>query len=168
MTNVTRKSVLMRALLALAVTCAVLAPTAPAAAQQLPFTPPKGWTQQEPPAGFLGLWVKPAGDNSYAQTINVYGHSFDGSLSDFYAFSIRALKKRFPGGDVAVSQDTTVCGGRAAKYISYAVNTNAGPMIVEQIMTVSKGNAYFVTYIRLAGQESDANARHSMTTICGI
>jgi hypothetical protein len=48
------------------------------------------------------------------------------------------------------------------------VSTSAGPLIVEQIMTVEKAVAYVVTYVRLASQPSDAAARQSMTTICGI
>lgn len=147
--------------------CAVAALASPAAAHQPPFVPPAGWVLAPRPAGFVGKWVKP-GDAVYQQNISVLGHAFTGSLDDFYAVAIKQLKAEFPGGDIAVSQDATVCGSTPAKYVSYGLSTSEGPMIVEQMITVENGAAYVVTYARLASQDSDHAARQSMTTICGV
>jgi hypothetical protein len=156
-----------RAMIALAAACAMLAPLSQAGAQGLPFKPPKGWTPVQVPAALIGKWVKPGSDD-FHQNISVYGHPFQGTLDDYYSIDIRSLKSHYPGGDIAVSQDTTVCGGRPAKYVSYGLSTTAGPLIVEQIMTIEQAVAYVVTYVRLASQTSDPAARQSMTTICGI
>jgi hypothetical protein len=156
-----------RSLIALAAACAMLAPLSQAGAQGLPFKPPKGWTPVQVPAGLIGKWVKPGSDD-FHQNMSVYGHPFQGTLDDYYSIDIRSLKSHYPGGDIAVSQDTTVCGDHPAKYVSYGLSTTAGPLIVEQIMTVEQAVAYVVTYVRLASQPSDSAARQSMTTICGI
>src|ERR1700681_1105133 len=158
---------LKRTMIALAATCAVFAPLSPAAAQGLPFKPPKGWVPVHAPAGIIGKWIKPGSDD-FHQSVNVYGHPYQGTLDDYYVINLRSLKAHYPGGEIAVSQDTTVCGDPPAKYVSYGLSTNTGPLIVEQIMTVEKSVAYVVTYVRLASQASDAAARHAMTTICGI
>jgi hypothetical protein len=156
-----------RALIALAAAFAMLAPLSAASAQGLPFKPPKGWVPVQVPAGFIGKWIKP-GSNDFHQNVSVYGHPFQGTLDDYYAVDIHSLKSHYPGGEIAVSQDTTVCGDHPAKYVSYGLSTTAGPLIVEQIMTVERAVAYVVTYVRLANQSSDPVARQSMTTICGI
>jgi hypothetical protein len=156
-----------RIVVTLAAACAMLAPLSQAGAQALPFKPPKGWTPVRVPAELIGKWIKPGSDD-FHQNISVYAHPFQGTLDDYYSIDIRSLKSHYPGGDIAVSQDTTVCGDHPAKYVSYGLNTTAGPLIVEQIMTVEQSIAYVVTYVRLASQTSDSAARQSMTTICGI
>ena len=147
--------------------CAAIAFAAPAASQQAPFLPPKGWVFSPPPAGFIGKWVKP-GSDAYKQNVSVLGHKFGGSLEDFYSIAIGQLKEKFPGGSIAVSQDATVCGDHPAKYVSYGLDSALGPMIIEQMDTVENGAAYIVTYARLATQDSDPAARDAMTTICGV
>jgi hypothetical protein len=149
------------------VLCATIALAAPAASQQAPFLPPKGWVLAPAPHEFIGKWIKP-GSDSYHQNVSVLGHKFGGSLDDFYSIAIGQLKEKFPGGAIAVSQDTTVCGDHPAKYVSYGLNSADGPMIIEQIDTVENGAAYVVTYARLATQDSDPAARDSMTSICGV
>jgi hypothetical protein len=147
--------------------CAAIALAAPAASQQAPFLPPKGWVLAPAPHEFIGKWIKP-GSDAYHQNVSVLGHKFGGSLDDFYSIAISQLKEKFPGGNIAVSQDTTVCGDHPAKYVSYGLNSADGPMIIEQMDTVENGAAYIVTYARLATQDSDQAARDSMTTICGV
>ncbi|HLJ83338.1 MAG TPA: hypothetical protein VKT51_04060 [Candidatus Eremiobacteraceae bacterium] len=147
--------------------CFTIALAAPAASHQAPFLPPKGWVFAAPPAGFIGKWIKP-GSDAYKQNVSVLGHKFDGSLADFHAIAIGQLREKFPGGTIAVNQDTTVCGDHPAKYVSYGLNSDIGPMIIEQIETVENGAAYIVTYARLATQDSDPAARDSLTTICGV
>jgi hypothetical protein len=161
------KSSPRRVLIALAAACAMFAPLSPATAQGLPFKPPKDWIPVQVPAGFIGKWVQPGSDD-FHQNVSVYGHPFQGTLDDYYAIDLHSLKSHYPGGEIAVSQDTTVCGDHPAKYVSYGLNSNAGPLIIEQIMTVEQAVAYVVTYVRLADQSSDPAARQSMTTICGI
>jgi hypothetical protein len=156
-----------RTLIAAFAACAMLAPLSSASAQGWPFKPPKGWVGVTVPASLLGKWVKP-GNETFHQSVSVYGHAFHGTLADYYVIDVRSLKAHYPGGDIAVSQDTTVCGGHSAKYVSYGLSTSAGPLIVEQVMTVENAVAYVVTYVRLASQSSDSAARQSMTTICGI
>lgn len=155
-----------RTLIALAATCATLAPLA-AGAQTVPFNPPKGWVEVAVPKGLIGKWVQP-GTDTFHQNMSVYAHKYDGTLAQYYAIDIKSLKTNYPGGDLAVSQDTTVCGYHAAKYISYGLDTSAGALIIEQIITVQNAVAYVVTYVRLASEASDPAARHSMTTMCGI
>jgi hypothetical protein len=156
-----------RTLIALAAACAMLAPLSQAGAQGLPFKPPTGWVPVHVPAGFIGKWIQP-GSEDFHQNVSVYAHPFQGTLDDYYAVDLHSLKSHYPGGEIAVSQDTTVCGNHPAKYVSYGLSTTAGPLIVEQIMTVEQAVAYVVTYVRLASQSSDPVARQSMTTICGI
>ncbi|HKW44101.1 MAG TPA: hypothetical protein VJN22_00505 [Candidatus Eremiobacteraceae bacterium] len=156
-----------RMLVAAAAACVVLAPLSTVSAQGLPFKPPKGWVPVKVPASLIGKWVNP-GNDEFHQSVSVYAHTYHGTLSDYYAIDVSSLKSHYPGGDIAVSQDTTVCGGHPAKYVSYGLNTSAGPLIVEQVMSVQKDVAYVVTYVRLASQNSDPAARQSLTTICGI
>jgi hypothetical protein len=156
-----------RTMIALVAACAMLAPLSQAGAQGLPFKPPKGWLPVQVPAGLIGKWIKPGRDD-FHQNVSVYGHPFHGTLDDYYSIDVRSLKSHYPGGEIAVSQDTTVCGNHSAKYVSYGLSTTAGPLIVEQIMTVEQAVAYVVTYVRLSSQQSDPAARQSMTTICGI
>src|ERR1700682_219658 len=156
-----------RAMIALASACAMLAPLSQAGAQGLPFKPPKGWVPVQVPAGFIGKWIKPGSDD-FHQNVSVYGHPFQGTLDDYYAVDLRSLKSHYPGGEIAVSQDTTVCGDHPAKYVSYGLSSTAGPLIIEQVMTVERAVPYVVTSVRLASQSSDSVARQSMTTICGI
>jgi len=155
-----------RAIIALAATYAILAPLA-AGAQDAPFNPPKGWVEVAVPKGLIGKWVQP-GTDTFHQNMSVYAHKYDGTLAQYYAIDVKSLRANYPGGDLAVSQDTTVCGYHAAKYISYGLNTSAGPLIIEQMITVNNSVAYVVTYVRLASEASDPAARHSMTTMCGI
>jgi hypothetical protein len=138
-----------------------------ASADGLPFKPPKGWVSVQVPAGLIGKWVEP-GDAGFHQSVSVYGHAFSGTLADYYVIDLKSLKAHYPGGDLAVSQDTTVCSDHPAKYVSYGLDTSAGALIVEQIMTVERSAAYVVTYVRLASQSPESAARDSMTTICGI
>jgi hypothetical protein len=152
---------------AIATACAMMAPLSSANAQDLPFLPPKGWVSVKVPTGLIGKWVKP-GVDTFHQNMSVYAHKYDGTLTQYYVIDVHSLEKNYPGGDLAVSEDTTVCSNHAAKYVSYGLNTNAGPLIVEQIMTVQKSIAYVVTYVRLASETSDPAARHAMTTMCGI
>ncbi len=147
--------------------CGALALAVPALPHQAPYVPPSGWVLAPAPAGFVGKWVKP-GDDTYRQNVSIVGHRFTGSLDDFYTIAIQQLRKEFPGGNIAVNEDTTVCVDNPAKYVSYALNTNDGAMIIEQIITVENGAAYILTYARLASQESDHAARQSMTTLCGV
>ena len=147
--------------------CAILAPLSSVKAHDLPFTPPKGWVAVTAPGNLIGKWVKP-GSDTFHQNMSVYAHKYSGSLAEYYVIDVRSLKTNYPGGDLAVSEDTTVCSSHPAKYVSYGLSTNAGPLIVEQIMTVQNSVAYVVTYVRLASQASDPAARHAMTTICGI
>jgi len=156
-----------RSVIAFAMAYAMLVPFSPASAQGLPFKPPKGWVGVAVPAGLIGKWVKP-GSETFHQSVSVYGHAFHGTLADYYVVDLRSLKAHYPGGDIAVSEDTTVCSGHPAKYVSYGLSTSAGPLIVEQVMTVENAVAYVVTYVRLASQSSDPVARQSMTTICGL
>ena len=156
-----------RIVFALAAACAMLAPLSSASSQELPFKPPKSWVPVQAPAGLIGKWVKP-GNDEFHQSVSVYAHAYSGTLAQYYVIDVKSLKAHYPGGDLAVSQDTTVCGDHPAKYLSYGLDTSAGPLIVEQIVSVQKAVAYVVTYVRLAGQPSDPVARQSMTTICGI
>ncbi|HEY5093704.1 MAG TPA: hypothetical protein VII69_01150 [Candidatus Eremiobacteraceae bacterium] len=155
-----------RTITALAATCAMLAPFS-AGAQDLPFKPPKGWVEVAVPKGLIGKWVQP-GTDTFHQNLSVYAHTYSGTLAQYYAIDIKSLKSHYPGGDLAVSQDTTVCGYHAAKYISYGLDTSAGALIIEQMITVNNSVAYVVTYVRLASEASDPAARQSMTTMCGI
>jgi len=156
-----------RTVVAVAAACAMLAPLSAVKAQDLPFIPPKGWVSVKVPPGLIGKWVQP-GVDTFHQNMSVYAHKYSGTLAEYYVIDVHSLKTNYPGGDLAVSQDTTVCGDHAAKYVSYGLNTNAGPLIVEQVMTVQKSIAYVVTYVRLAGERSDPVARQAMTTMCGI
>ena len=131
------------------------------------FNPPKGWVEVAVPKGLIGKWVQP-GTDTFHQNMSVYAHKYSGTLAQYYTIDIKSLKTNYPGGDLAVSQDTTVCGYHAAKYISYGLDTSAGALIIEQIITVQNSVAYVVTYVRLASEVSDPAARHSMTTMCGI
>lgn len=153
--------------LAIAAAMSIAAPLIPASADGLPFKPPKGWVPVHVPAGLIGKWVEP-GDAGFHQSVSVYAHAFSGTLADYYVVDLKSLKAHYPGGDIAVSQDTTVCNDHPAKYVSYGLDTSAGALIVEQIMTVERSAAYVVTYVRLASQSSEPAARESMTTICGI
>jgi hypothetical protein len=155
------------AIVALITAFAILVPQTSASADGLPFKPPKGWVSVQVPAGLIGKWVEP-GDAGFHQSVSVYGHAFSGTLADYYVIDLKSLKAHYPGGDLAVSQDTTVCTDHPAKYLSYGLDTSAGALIVEQIMTVERSAAYVVTYVRLANQSSEPAARESMTTICGI
>ena len=152
---------------AVATAFAIMAPQMQASADGLPFKPPKGWVSVQVPAGLIGKWVEP-GDAGFHQSVSVYGHAFSGTLDEYYTIDLKSLKAHYPGGDLAVSQDTTVCSDHPAKYVSYGLDTSAGALIVEQIMTVERSAAYVVTYVRLASQSPEPAARDSMTTICGI
>jgi hypothetical protein len=154
-------------IVAVATAFAIMAPHSQASADGLPFKPPKGWVSVQVPAGLIGKWVEP-GDAGFHQSVSVYGHAFSGTLADYYVIDLKSLKAHYPGGDLAVSEDTTVCSDHPAKYVSYGLDTSAGALIVEQIMTVERSAAYVVTYVRLASQSSEPAARESMTTICGI
>lgn len=155
------------AIMAVAAAFAFMALQMPASAGGYPFKPPVGWVSVKVPTGLIGKWVEP-GDADFHQSVSVYGHAFSGTLAEYYVIDVKSLKAHYPGGDLAVSQDTTVCGDHPAKYLSYGLDTTAGSLIVEQIMTVEHSAAYVVTYVRLASQSSEAAARDSMTTICGI
>jgi len=155
------------AILAAAAAFAMMVSLASASADGLPFKPPVGWVSVKVPAGLIGKWVEP-GDADFHQSVSVYGHAFSGTLAEYYVIDVKSLKSHYPGGDLAVSQDTTVCGDHPAKYLSYGLDTSAGSLIVEQVMTVERSVAYVVTYVRLASQTSELAARDSMTTICGI
>src|SRR5476649_1941678 len=163
MTSIFERPSIRRTIIALAATCAVLAPLA-AGAQDVPFNPPKGWVEVAVPKGLIGKWVQP-GTDTFHQNMSVYAHKYSGTLVQYYTIDIKSLKTNYPGGDLAASQDTTVCGYQAAKYISYGLDTSAGELIIEQIITVQNSVAYVVTYVRLASEVSDPAARHSMTTM---
>jgi|SRR5579863_2308153 len=129
------------------------------------FVGPPGWLYKGASNG-LGVWTR-QGDTNYSENIIVEAKDGFSSLDALLTAEV-AYVRSLPDVVGSAPTDTSVCGDHPAKYLSYTYSSSSGlPITSEVVIAVFGTTAYSARYNKAIGQDPDAAAERSLTSLCG-